>query len=74
MTDGGTPAAEPPGHIGGGLALALIIPQIEESDPNGLDLLVDGVPPVAALVPPLLVFGVRGGSISSPKGRFRICG
>ena len=63
MTDGGTPAAEPPGHIGGGLALALVIPQIEESDPDGLDLLVDGVPPVAALVPPLLVFGVRGGSV-----------
>jgi hypothetical protein len=51
------------GHVGGGLALGLLISQIEEANADGLDLLVHRIPPVALLVTPLLVFGVRGGSV-----------
>jgi hypothetical protein len=41
----------------------LLISQVRETDADGLDLLVDRVPPVAALVTPLLVFGMCGGPV-----------
>jgi hypothetical protein len=63
VADGRASATQPLGHIGGGLAPALLISQLGESDADGLDLLVHRVPPIAALVTPLLVFGVRGGSV-----------
>jgi len=58
-----TPPAQPLRHIGGGLALAVLIFQVGESDADGLDLLVYRIPSVPALIPPLLVFGVRGGPV-----------
>ena len=63
MSNAGSSAAEPSGYVGGGLALALLITQIKESHADCLDSLVHRIPPVATLVPPLLVFGVRSDSV-----------
>jgi hypothetical protein len=63
VADGGAAVAEPLGHVGRRFALGLLIPEAGNAWADGLELLMDGIPPVAVLVPPLLILRMRGGSI-----------
>jgi hypothetical protein len=63
MADLRPPAAQPTGHIRRSATLTLLAHQVCHPDPDGVDPFVRGVPPIPALIPPLLVRWVRGGPV-----------
>lgn len=68
VPDGPAAAGEPLGDVGGRLASGLLSPEVNHADADRFDSLVDQVPPVPVLVPPLLVLRVGGGTIDLDAG------